>query len=73
MAIGKVKVRGSLSATLIMMGLFSIKVMKLAWSARMSKSPLEFVEVTDSAFPSNRIELGEASLTLKVGLGIVNF
>lgn len=55
MAMGKLNVTGGLAGALTIIGLFSIKVIKLACWANISNNPLELVEVTDSTWPSNRV------------------
>ena len=51
-------------------GLFSIKVIKLAWLGNISNLPLELVEESDKPSPSNTICLGEIILMCKVGIKI---
>ncbi len=68
MAKMKLKVSVWLSAFLTVTGLFSMKVIKLAWKGNMSKLPWLFLEDTQKALELKIIPLGEIMRTCKSGL-----
>ncbi len=69
---GKLKVCGFCPAALTTMGVFSIRVMKLACWGRISKGPCRFLELMDSASVSNNSCWGEMIRRWKVGLGTIS-